>query len=248
MANSAMPRGVVRPIRRVLALAVMLVLVGTGLLWVTLQLAGPAPTQEIPWWVLAAAFAATEIWVVHIQFGREAKSISISEIPLVLALFYSTPGDLMLAKIVGPAVVVLFLRRQTAVKSALNLALFYASGSVAVFTFTVIAGGSTADGPREWIAAVAACTLAIVIDLLVLTLILSWYTEASIKQGLRGSWPAVVPPCRCHSRPWASEPRRTTQNVCRGRRRARAQGGQVPALAHALRDGPGGGAREATAR
>ena len=93
-----MPRGVVRPTRRVLALAVMLALVGTGLLWATLQLAGPAPTQEIPWWVLAAAFAATEIWVFHIQFGREAKSISISEIPLVLALFYSTPSDLMLAK------------------------------------------------------------------------------------------------------------------------------------------------------
>ena len=85
-----------------------------------------------------------------------------------MALFYSTPGDLMLAKIVGPAVVVLFLRRQTAVKSALNLALFYASGAVAVFTFTVIAGGSTADGPREWIAAVVASDLAIVIDLLVL--------------------------------------------------------------------------------
>ena len=34
--------------------------------------------------------------------------------------------------------------------------------------------------------------LAIVVDLLVLTLILSWYTEASIKQGLRGSLPAVA--------------------------------------------------------
>ena len=189
---STVPHSAVRPTRRVLGLTVLLVLVGTGLFLATLDLAGPPPQQQIPWWVLAAAFAATEMWVVHIQFGREAKSISISEIPLVVALFCSTPGDLMLAKVLGPAVVVLFYRRQTAVKSALNLALFYANGAVALFTFTVLSGGSTHDGLREWFAAVVASTLAIVVDLLVLTLILSWYTEANPRDGLRGSWPAVV--------------------------------------------------------
>jgi len=190
--SPVVPRGVGRPTRRVLGLTVLLCVVGTGLFLATLELAGPPPEQQIPWWVLAAAFAATEMWVVHIQFGREAKSISISEIPLVIALFCSTPSDLMLAKVLGPAVVVLLYRRQTAVKSALNLALFYANGAVALFTFTVLSGGSTHDGLREWFAAVAAATLAIVVDLLVLTLILSWYTEANARDGLRGSWPAVV--------------------------------------------------------
>ena len=46
---------------------------------------------HIPWWLLALMFAATEIWVFHIQVGREAQSISISEIPLILALFYAIP-------------------------------------------------------------------------------------------------------------------------------------------------------------
>jgi diguanylate cyclase (GGDEF)-like protein len=190
--GGAAPRGVVRPTRRVLGLTVLLVLVGTCLFLASVRLAGPPPQHQIPWWVLAAAFAATELWVVHIQFGREAKSISISEIPLVMALFYATPSELMLAKVLGPAVVVFLYRRQTAVKSALNLALFYANGAVALFTFTVLSGSSTQDGLREWAAAVAASTLAIVVDLLVLTLILSWYTEADVRDGLLGSWPAVV--------------------------------------------------------
>jgi diguanylate cyclase (GGDEF)-like protein len=190
--RSGAPGNGVRPIRRVLALTVLLVLVGTALFLASVRLAGPPPSQQIPWWILAAAFAVTEVWVVHIQFGREAKSISISEIPLVIGLFCATPSDLMLAKVVGPAVVVLLYRRQTALKSALNLALFYANGAVALFTFTVLSGGSTADGLREWFAALAAATLAIVVDLFVLTLILSWYTEVSPREGLRASWPGVV--------------------------------------------------------
>ena len=36
---------------------------------------------RIPWWVLALMFAATEIWVFHIQVGREAQSISAQRDP-----------------------------------------------------------------------------------------------------------------------------------------------------------------------
>ncbi|MDT7789048.1 MAG: hypothetical protein QOF58_7467, partial [Pseudonocardiales bacterium] len=86
----------------------MLAVVGT-VLWIALQINAPdAPIGlRIPWWVLALMFAATEIWVFHIQVGREAQSISISEIPLVLALFYSMPEDLLVARVVGPALVML---------------------------------------------------------------------------------------------------------------------------------------------
>jgi len=191
--STSVPRGATRPTQRVLALSALLTIGATVLLWATMQATAEKPAGlHLPWWVLAGLFAATEVWVFHIQFGREAKSISISEIPLVLALFYSTPGELMLGKVVGPAVVVLLYRRQTALKSVLNLALFYANGAVALATFTLLAGGSHHDGLREWVAAVAAATVAIVIDLLVLTLILRWYTREGVDDGLRGSLPAVA--------------------------------------------------------
>ena len=65
---------------------VVLAVVG-AVLWGALQLSPPAAPVDlrIPWWLLALMFAATEIWVFHVQVGREAQSISISEIPLVLA-------------------------------------------------------------------------------------------------------------------------------------------------------------------
>jgi hypothetical protein len=71
------PRRASRPTRRVLALVVLLTVVGT-VLWLGLQAAPPDPPADlrIPWWVLALMFAATEIWVFHIQVGREAQSIS----------------------------------------------------------------------------------------------------------------------------------------------------------------------------
>ena len=91
-------------------------------------------------------FAATEIWVFHIQVGREAQSISISEIPLVLALFYSMPEDLLVARVVGPALVMLLHRRQTMLKSGVNIALVFADTAVALAIFAAVGGGSTADG------------------------------------------------------------------------------------------------------
>jgi diguanylate cyclase (GGDEF)-like protein len=136
----------------------------------------PAPGVTIPWWVLAGLFGAAEIWVFHIQFGREAKSISLSEIPLVLGLFYAAPGPLMVGRVLGPAVIVLLHRRQTPLKATLNITLFFANGAVALATFRLLAGGSSVDGPRSWFAAVAAVTLAIVVDLLALSQILRWYT------------------------------------------------------------------------
>ena len=40
----------------------------------------PAPRQ-IPWWILIPLFCAAEVFVVHIQFRRDAHSFSLSERP-----------------------------------------------------------------------------------------------------------------------------------------------------------------------
>ncbi|MGH2736783.1 MAG: putative bifunctional diguanylate cyclase/phosphodiesterase, partial [Actinomycetota bacterium] len=66
---------------------------------------------RIPLVVLAAAFAASELFVVHLQFRKEAHSISLNEIPLVLGLVLATPGDLILAHLLGAAVALLLLVR-----------------------------------------------------------------------------------------------------------------------------------------
>ena len=190
--DGAESRSVERPTRRVIILTFVLLAIGTGLFGAVLKNPPEPPAGlQISWWVLAILFGAAEIWVFHIQFGREAKSISISEIPLVLGLFYATPGPLMLGRVLGPALVVVLYRRQTPLKAALNIALFYANGAVAISTFRLLGGGSVQDGARTWAAAVVAAALSITVDLLVLNLILRWYTGGGRKDGVVGSLAAV---------------------------------------------------------
>ncbi|HEU4911351.1 MAG TPA: EAL domain-containing protein [Actinomycetes bacterium] len=181
------PRRASRPTRRVLSLVALLAVIGI-VLWAGLQAHPPEPPEDslrIPWWVLAMAFAATEVWVFHIQVGRESKSISISEIPFMLAFFYSLPEDLLIARVVGPALVILLYRRQTLLKSGFNMALIFADTTVALLVFRVIGGGSTADGAREWTGAVLACVAAMAVDLIVLSIVIRWYDGKPPVSGVR---------------------------------------------------------------
>jgi len=165
-----------RPTGRVLALVAILAVVGSAFWFSVLADPPDAPIGlHIPWWLLALMFAATELWVFHIQVGREAQSISISEIPLVLALFYAMPSDLLIARVVGPALIMLLHRRQTMLKAAVNIALLYADTAVALAVFCWVGGGSTADSGPTWVAAVLAASAAMAVDLVVINTIIRWY-------------------------------------------------------------------------
>ncbi|MDP9391480.1 MAG: hypothetical protein M3P89_08870, partial [Actinomycetota bacterium] len=85
--GTSMSGGRLRPSRQTLAvLSVMAALLGIAVvLGRDFLLDGPLlPSPTLPWWVLALAFAATESSVLHIQRSRQARSVSISELPLVL--------------------------------------------------------------------------------------------------------------------------------------------------------------------
>src|SRR5918911_2593961 len=76
---------------------------------------------QLPWWLLAACFAATEACVLHIQTKREAQTVSISELAVVLGLFYATPLDLLTGHLVGSAAILLLHRRSSLPKTGWNL-------------------------------------------------------------------------------------------------------------------------------
>ena len=45
---------------------------------------GTGPSElDVPWWLVAAGFAAAERWVVHLHFRRSTHSLSLGELPLV---------------------------------------------------------------------------------------------------------------------------------------------------------------------
>jgi diguanylate cyclase (GGDEF)-like protein len=111
---------------------------------------------RIPWWALAAGFAATELFVIHAHVRGSAHSLSLSELPLVLGLLLAEPSDLVIAMVVGPAVVLVCTRGQSPVRLLFNLAQFALTASLATIMLHAIAPAPEAIGPILWGATFAA--------------------------------------------------------------------------------------------
>jgi diguanylate cyclase (GGDEF)-like protein len=109
---------------------------------------------SLPWWAMALFFVGTETFVLNIQAKRETQTISFSELPLVLGLFFASPTALLTGRLLASVAVMVLVRRSPAMKVALNAALLLAETSVAIAVFSAIAGGA-GTGPLTWAAAYA---------------------------------------------------------------------------------------------
>jgi diguanylate cyclase (GGDEF)-like protein len=131
------------------------------------------PGLALPWWALAVAFIGTESVVMHIQARREAQTISLSELPLVVGLCFAPPLHLLLGRLAGSALVFVAIRRSTALKTGFNLALIGAETVVALGVFRTLPSGSTAASPWLWAAAYTAAHLANAVSLLALGIVIA---------------------------------------------------------------------------
>src|ERR1700712_2738435 len=75
------------------------------------------------WWALAVMVFVTERWPVELEFRRSAHSFSLTDVPLTLALIFTSGMHAFVAVMAG-ALLALLLRRGPAVKFAFNLAQF----------------------------------------------------------------------------------------------------------------------------
>jgi diguanylate cyclase (GGDEF)-like protein len=119
-----------------------------------------ASPYTIPWWLLAALFCVAEICVVHVQFRREAESFSLSEIALVVGLFFDRPVTVVLACLLGSAVALTLHRRQSPLKLAFNLGNFTLGAAVAVALFARLAPHGDPAGTMALLAALVAVIVA----------------------------------------------------------------------------------------
>ena len=95
----------------------------------------PAGPIAVPWWGLALGFAATELFVIHLDVRRNAYSVSMSEIPLMLGLGLANPGALVAGRMVGAGITRAARRHQPPYKLVFNLALFYLDTVVALAVY-----------------------------------------------------------------------------------------------------------------
>jgi len=119
----------------------------------------------LPWWVLAVAIAATERWPVELQFRRSSHAFSLTDIPLTLALLFTTGPEALAAVACGSAVA-LGMRRMPAIKFAFNLGQFLLATSVGLVVVHTVAGGDF--GPLAWVGALLATQLGGLITIVLL--------------------------------------------------------------------------------
>jgi diguanylate cyclase (GGDEF)-like protein len=108
---------------------------------------------RVPWWLLAAMFYVAEVSVVHFRFRQDAHSFSMSEIPLVLGLFFAAPAALVPAQLLGVAAALILNRRQPLLKLTFNLSQFFLQTCLAVVVFHGVTALGDPFGPVGWLAA-----------------------------------------------------------------------------------------------
>jgi signal transduction histidine kinase len=113
------------------------------------ELAGPS----VPWWALATAFGLAEVFVIHVRIGRDAQSLSLSEIPLVIGLAYSTPAALISAQIVGVGAALILHRHQAPLRTAFNVAQRSTTTTLAIVVFAALHAELGSSWPAIWVSA-----------------------------------------------------------------------------------------------
>ena len=116
---------------------------------------GPIPGRPIAlhWWHLALLYLGAEMTVVHFHFRSNTHSFSLSEIPLVLGLFFADPMALIAGQLLGNAIALALGRRQSPIKLVFNLAQFSLTTGLAIMVFRTIWMAGEAPGAVAWVAA-----------------------------------------------------------------------------------------------
>jgi diguanylate cyclase (GGDEF)-like protein len=172
-------REALRAPRRVWAFNGVLAVV-CALVWVVALrgLDGPAfgDGPGLAWYWLALAFYLAEVLVVHLQFRKQAHTLSLTEIGLTLGLLLAAPSALLYGQLAGTFVALAFNRRRSQLrqlaKFAFNLAELPLCSGIALVVFRSLA--SPADSaPHLWVLVLVACAVAHVVGMLLVSTVIA---------------------------------------------------------------------------
>ncbi|MEV6488986.1 GGDEF domain-containing protein [Actinoplanes sp. NPDC051633] len=130
--------------------------------------------------VLLGMFCLTEGFAIHVRVRRGGHAMSITEIPMVIALAVVNPLLVVVARTVGGTAGLAVLRRQRGQKLAFNVALISLQATVAIAVYGALKGpGTGLSGPREWLAAYAAMVAADLLAIILVTAVISLHDDPS---------------------------------------------------------------------
>lgn len=132
-----------------------------GVLWLTSLPTSVYFDIQLSWWHLAIGFYFAEVFVVHLQFRKDAHTLSMSEVPMILGLLFATPMALLIGQLVGSATALVAHRRQRPVKLAVNLGQLALQTIAAVAFFRAVNGRVTGLDATTVVAVVVAMIVAL---------------------------------------------------------------------------------------
>ncbi|MGH2756714.1 MAG: putative bifunctional diguanylate cyclase/phosphodiesterase [Actinomycetota bacterium] len=160
--------------------------IGIAAVSLFLALVRPLVAVQAPvrlhWLILAVLFFAAEAFVVHIEFRRNAHSISLSEVVLVIGLCFADPASLLLGHVIGGAAALALISRQSLQKVAFNVGHFSLATCVAIVVYHAIGGAHPLD-PSGLAAAFAATTISSLIGIVLIFVAIS-LSEGSLRLGI----------------------------------------------------------------
>jgi diguanylate cyclase (GGDEF)-like protein len=130
----------------------------------------------LSWYWLALAFYVAEVLVVHLQFRKQAHTLSLTEIGLTLGLMLAAPSALLYGQLAGTFVALVLNRRRSQLrqlaKFAFNLAELPLCSGVALLVFRSLA--SPADSaPHLWVLVLLACGVAHVVGIMLVSAVIA---------------------------------------------------------------------------
>jgi diguanylate cyclase (GGDEF)-like protein len=146
----------------------------------------------LPWWAMALGFAATEAHVLHLQGKRHARTVSLSELVVVLGLFFAAPLDIMIGWLVGSAAVFVVQRRTTLLKASFNLALVCAETAVAVAVFHAAVSLGDGHWKAVWLGAYAAAFVLNALGVIAIGVVIAvheggWHSTRLMREAVTGN-------------------------------------------------------------
>ncbi len=157
------------------------------------------PSGPVRWGMLVsltALFAVTEGFVVHVRVRRGGHAISLSEIPMVLALLAVDPVLAVAARVIGGGAGLVGLRRQRGGKLAFNVALIGVQAAVAATVFHAFGAQPLQLGVREWLATYAAMLAADVVAVVLVTAVIALHDDPGewrrLPAAMRSVWVVAV--------------------------------------------------------
>jgi diguanylate cyclase (GGDEF)-like protein len=130
----------------------------------------------LAWYWLALAFYLAEVLVVHLQFRKQAHTLSLTEVGLTLGLLLASPSSLLIGQLVGTFLALVINRRRSQLrqlaKFAFNLAELPLCSGIALIVFRSLAS-PTDSAPHLWVYVLIACAVAHVVGILLVSTVIA---------------------------------------------------------------------------